>query len=67
MADTIASLNYGPNTLALPAPLALSVIDLENSALVVPAFGIAITAANIGSFSRQSVVAGSYQNPNRKF
>jgi hypothetical protein len=67
MADTINSLNYGPNSFALPAAIALSVIDLENSAAVVPAFGVAITPGNVGTFSRPTVILGAYQNPGKKF
>ena len=67
MANTVKELNYDIFHFALPAAHALSLVDLQTTGVIVAAIGVALTSANIGSFSRPQVIAAAYQNPTRKF
>jgi hypothetical protein len=65
--NTTKELNYDIFHFALPEALARSVQDLQNTGTIVAAIGVALTTANVGTFSRQAIINAAYQNPGKKF
>jgi hypothetical protein len=67
-ANLVSEIMYAPLNFQIPAAHAFSIVDLQTSGAIVPAFGgVPITPANVGTFSRSAVILGAYQNPTRKF
>jgi hypothetical protein len=66
-ANLVSEIMYAPLNFQIPAAHAISIVDLQTTGAVVASIGVALTPANINTFSRQQIVLASYQNPGKKF